>query len=395
MTQPLSPDSLTYQEALAIAASAQAAASAPAPVTATLLQASAAVIQAREVAAEYAKALILGLWGSVDPYDGRAVQAFTEQARGHMANAQTATARAAAAGQAQILSAMGVKVPGVPSNPVDVRAPGAEVVNGQLVLQRPAAVSVDYETRESVKIAVEDSTTQAIFNRPARAFRALEAEGASKDIAEEAARDRIELLIEDNLMLAQRFAELEIVQTAADLDQTVIGYRRVIHPELSRTGVCGLCIAAADRHYTVGTLLPIHDRCKCTVAAVTESHDPADDVNAADLGALYGQAGGTGGAALKRVRYQVDEHGELGPTLVPKKKYKPRTAGSKRRTAGAGDAPDASQVDTARRLLPGLQDSLKDQRAQGLSEDSPQVTYHKAQIDRWQSVLVKSGALRK
>jgi hypothetical protein len=45
---------------------------------------------------------------------------------------------------------------------------------------------------------------------------------------------------------------------------------------------------------------------------------------------LYAQAGGVGGVsttaapALKRVRYQVDEHGELGPVLVPRGAHKPR-----------------------------------------------------------------------
>ena len=59
---------------------------------------------------------------------------------------------------------------------------------------------------------------------------------------------------------------------------------------------------------------------------MTEDYDPADELNAVDLSQLYRDSGGTSGAHLKRTRYQVDEHGELGPVLVPKAKYKPRTA---------------------------------------------------------------------
>lgn len=337
MTQPLSPDVLTYQEVLAAVVAAQAATATGGAIAGTLVQVSSSVITAREAAAEYAKALILGLWGDVDPYDGRAVQKFTEQARKYMVTAQTATARSAAAGQSVLLAQMGVKVPGVTSNPVDVRAPGAGVVNDRLVLQQTQSVQVDYQTRDAKTISADDMTTEAVFNRPARTFRALESQGAAPEVADQAAQARISMLVEDNLMLAQRFAELEIVQNAVNLDETIIGYRRVIHPELSRTGVCGLCIAAADRLYEVVELLPIHANCKCTVCAVTEDHDPADEVNAADLGALYGQAGSTSGADLKRVRYQVDEHGELGPVLVPKRRYKPRAAKSKKPATASSD----------------------------------------------------------
>ena len=78
-----------------------------------------------------------------------------------------------------------------------------------------------------------------------------------------------------------------------------------------------MCIAAAERIYHIAELMPIHDRCKCTVAVVTEDHDPADELNKADLKQLYEDAGGTSAAHLKRTRYQVDEHGELGPDSCP------------------------------------------------------------------------------
>jgi hypothetical protein len=327
MTQPQSPDTFTFEEALAAVAAAQTAVAARDAVAATVLDLSTAVINAREVAAAYAKTLIWALWADTDPYDGNAVEDFTVSAAVHMVTAQTTTARTAAAAQSAILQTMGIAAPGVTSNPVDVRAPGADVVDGALVLQRPDSVRVSYDTRADTRIRAENMTTQGMFNRPARTLRAVEAAGATREVADAQARDRIDQLVEDNVMLAQRFAEAEVLQRVVDLDAPgprIIGYRRVIHPELSETGVCGLCIAAADQRYKVGDLLPIHARCKCTVAAITEDHDPADDVNAADLGALYDLAGGTAGPGLKRVRYQLDEHGELGPVLVPQRERKPR-----------------------------------------------------------------------
>jgi hypothetical protein len=38
----------------------------------------------------------------------------------------------------------------------------------------------------------------------------------------------------------------------------IIGYRRVIHPEMSRGGMCGMCTEAADRRRraTIGQWVP-------------------------------------------------------------------------------------------------------------------------------------------
>lgn len=101
----------------------------------------------------------------------------------------------------------------------------------------------------------------------------------------------------------------------------IVGYRRVIHPELAvKTGTCGLCVVASDHHYTRGDLLPVHERCGCDVAPVVGKWhgpgDPGSSINAADLAGLYKAAGGsTSGQDLKRVRVQVVTDPELGPQL--------------------------------------------------------------------------------
>lgn len=108
----------------------------------------------------------------------------------------------------------------------------------------------------------------------------------------------------------------------------VVGYRRVLHPELgSGAPPCGLCVVASDRLYHIEDLLPIHARCRCSVAAATADHDPGHSLNTEDLRRIYEAAGGTGGdvigadgrqhsGRLKQVRVEVLEHGELGPVLV-------------------------------------------------------------------------------
>lgn len=101
-------------------------------------------------------------------------------------------------------------------------------------------------------------------------------------------------------------------------DKGITGYRRVIHPERSKGGTCGLCIAASDVKYHVKELLPLHQTCFCTTSPIFGELDPGNSLNNLDLATLYKQAGGSTNAAdLKKTRYQVDAHGELGPVLVP------------------------------------------------------------------------------
>jgi hypothetical protein len=399
MTAPTRP--ATYQEALAAAEAASAARTAPkndpaAAVAATSEQ----IIGARDNASVWAKSAIHRLWLTVNPYDDSQVREFTTKAAGLLGSAQTAAARVAAAGQSQQLAALGIRVTGTPSNPIDVRAPGVKIKNGQLQLHR-RTVTVDYAAADGVKVSAADMSTQSILERPAALFRYVQSQGGL-DAASQASQ-RIDSLIDDNLMLAQRLAQQQVLAQAVNLDAggnhrgrngaKITGYRRVIHPELSRGGTCGMCIAASDRIYKVAELLPIHAHCKCTIAAVTDEYDPADDLNAVDLNQLYKQAGGTSVAHLKRTRYKVDEHGELGPVLVPDKKYKPRTTKSKVRAGNTGvsDGKPESKTDVAARHLPLLKQSLADLRARGLAEDSPQITYHKDTIDRLRSELKASG----
>lgn len=114
--------------------------------------------------------------------------------------------------------------------------------------------------------------------------------------------------------------DAERASTSATLDRYresgVLSYRRVLHPELSKSGSCGLCVAAADRWYSTGALMPLHANCKCGVAPAGDEYDPGFQLNAKDLKKLYKEAGGNTAAALKTVRVKTITHGELGPILM-------------------------------------------------------------------------------
>lgn len=93
------------------------------------------------------------------------------------------------------------------------------------------------------------------------------------------------------------------------------GYRRIIRPERAKTGTCGLCIAASDRMYYRGDLMPIHGGCGCGILPVKGSKDPGVAVNREDLERLYDDAGSTAANELVATRYVINEHGEIGPVL--------------------------------------------------------------------------------
>lgn len=85
---------------------------------------------------------------------------------------------------------------------------------------------------------------------------------APLDIADPvtAAQHRVAAVADMDMQLADRAQSAQSMQDQRRrLD--IRGYRRVIHPELSKGGTCGLCIAASDRVYHVDDLKALHGRC--------------------------------------------------------------------------------------------------------------------------------------
>lgn len=152
----------------------------------------------------------------------------------------------------------------------------------------------------------------SIYGRVADTVRYQQSLGKSLEEAVAIGLDRADAMVQTDLSLARR----DQYRRSLSVAPRVTAYRRVIHPEMSRGGTCGLCIAAADRRYNRGDLMPLHARCKCTVAPITAEGDPGGTLNDRDLAAVYSSAESNRAADLKRVRYQVHEHGEIGPVLA-------------------------------------------------------------------------------
>lgn len=165
-------------------------------------------------------------------------------------------------------------------------------------------------------------------------------------------------------------------------------YRRVVRPEMSQGGTCGLCFVAADREYSTSDLLPIHGGCLCLTMPITDQ-DPGMSLNAEDLQSIYDAAGGsTKGPDLKRVRVQVDENGELGPVLS-EAKHHTRTKEEV--------VKDSSQptLEHARQSLAALEKALADSHAAaaaGEDRDAP-IAYLTGRITKIKDKM-SAGAYR-
>lgn len=124
---------------------------------------------------------------------------------------------------------------------------------------------------------------------------------------------RAERMVNDDLGMASRDSYRDALQKTP---KQVIGYRRILRPELSRYGTsCGLCVAASTRVYKKKDLLAMHNLCNCEVIEVVGSKDYGQQINDDDLLTLYSEAGSTDRADLKAQKYEVFEHPELGPVL--------------------------------------------------------------------------------
>ncbi|MEV0367517.1 hypothetical protein [Nocardia fusca] len=338
MTQPAA-GKMTYAEAMALATAAYAAARAPqvaipaATLAATIRAAAAATARIQEAAV----ASVRSRWQNINPYSDAEVDRFAADAGRVLVPAQRSVAQIAAAAQTRAFEAAGARGVTVSAAiPDDVRGArsrsAVEVVSAAERDQDPrrsrSRVSVSYAGAER-QVAAEDARTSRVMVRVAGEYRYSRSQGRSHEQALAAADNRIRVIVDGNLQVARALVEesalenlrRDIADGVVDLDRgDPIGYRRVIHPELSTGGVCGLCVVAADRKYKIGELKAVHNLCKCTVLPIFEDYDPGEELNGDDLDLLYEAAGGNTRDRLKRTRYRLVDHSELGPLLVPQNK---------------------------------------------------------------------------
>ena len=160
-----------------------------------------------------------------------------------------------------------------------------------------------------------NATPFEVYQRPATQYAYSGSRGLTAYEAAVDARARLAVLAESDLRAADR---AEAQRTYAATPQ-VTGYRRIIHPELSKSGhgTCGLCVVASQRVYRTSELLPMHfPSCHCDTAPIVGDEDPGHQLNEADLATLYAAAGGTAADQLRETRVRFAKHGELGPVLV-------------------------------------------------------------------------------
>lgn len=156
-------------------------------------------------------------------------------------------------------------------------------------------------------------TAFEVYQRPATAYAYAGSRNLTAYEAAVDARKRLAVLAESDLRSANR----DEAQRVYASTPTVVGYRRIIHPELSSGGTCGLCVVASQRMYHTSQLLPLHfPSCHCESMAVVKGEDPGMQLNEDDLATVYAAAGGTAADQLRETRIQFTEHGELGPVLV-------------------------------------------------------------------------------
>lgn len=197
-----------------------------------------------------------------------------------------------------------------------------------------------------------------VWERPVSEYRNARNNGDSHQEAMLKTLARVRQLADADVRMANRERAARVYEAASP--QGVIGYRRIIHPELSRTGTCGLCLVAADRLYSTKELYPLHDNCKCETLPVTSTSDPGLKLNRDDLDYIYSVAGGNTASKLSNTRIAEYVSGERGPTLARRveKSRSGLTPNDEKYSLSGEDAERASYVHSPREELIDAQDEL-------------------------------------
>lgn len=249
----------------------------------------------------------------------------------------------------------------------------------------PALTAQEQANIARAQQAITNVEPGKVYGRIADAYRYRVASSQMDDTqARKYVEDRSRIVADTDVMLADRAQSAKFMSERRPNGAT--GYRRVLHPELgSGAPPCGLCVVAADRVYTFEELMPIHSRCRCTVAAVGSKDDPGFRLNEEDLAAIYKQAGykrgagagasTTAGDRLKQIRVEVVEHGELGPWLInPTQRFRGPREVAKTQTTDPNERALA-RLDTLRDDL----EVLLIQQASGMDVDQA-IRWHRFKI---------------
>ncbi|AYD83411.1 MuF-like minor capsid protein [Gordonia phage Emianna] len=190
----------------------------------------------------------------------------------------------------------------------------------------PTPGGVDAGPAAAADVAEEDAARLEAELRREAALSDGEKRQLLEQVAQQEMEIRLERMVNDDIAMANRSAFRNAINAAPA--GVITGYRRVLHPELAKTGQsCGLCVAASTRIYKKKDLLPLHNLCNCEPQEIVDGRDVGQQINDEDLDILYGEAGySTHRTDLSNTKWKVFDHPELGPVLrsVPRnKKSKP------------------------------------------------------------------------
>lgn len=207
-------------------------------------------------------------------------------------------------------------VPQVLAGQTHIAAITGAYLNRMVAIQSPGARPVIVPTKSVIGASVRGGTSPAdVYKRAGVTVWTALKNGASLDDAAGQGRDRAGVMAATDFQLASTNA----AQFVTSQSPEIIGYRRVLGGDDS----CALCVIASTNFYHDGDLMPIHDRCSCSVEPVMGSRsndeppdDPTDAIASAadDIAARLG-SDSTDIADLQALVI-VHDHGEIGPTLA-------------------------------------------------------------------------------
>lgn len=143
-----------------------------------------------------------------------------------------------------------------------------------------------------------------VYARPTVTARKALADGRTLLEALRTARDRATSAADVDVKLAARQASRDAMIAAG-----VTHYRRV--PDST---ACTFCLTASTQRYAAADLMPLHNRCGCTVAPLRADAPLVIDRDLRDR--LRAASGRDDYWNDRKAAIAVREHGELGPVLV-------------------------------------------------------------------------------
>lgn len=188
-----------------------------------------------------------------------------------------------------------------------VRVVVPKIQAGQIATARATASFLGGKVLPRDQIIASRKVSQAVeYRRPAVSLYTALSNGLAFTDAVTSGTQRLESLISTDMQLAL------VVQSQASLRSVgATRFRRV----LTGSENCPLCQIASTNIYSTNDLLPIHDKCDCTVEPIFDDYTPPQ-LSASDLALSSIRETEVQDGASPESLIAVRDHGEIGPVLA-------------------------------------------------------------------------------